>query len=143
MCERLGLDQIKPYRYVIFDEPPPQSRLLNQDEIENEVRQLLPQIKWESIVGSESIEENIFLFNEIKLFIGVRSVSSLLVTFMQKNTIIIDIQTNPSLDVYFMASSLPRYYIVTRDNTIHSQTRMNNINISCIKKCVKIAKQYL
>ena len=138
-----GLDYKLPYRYVIFDEPYPHSRILNKDEIVNEARKLFPNLKWEYLCGSKSIENNIILFNQMKLFLGVRSVLSLFVNFMQKNTIIIDIQTNPSLDIYFMASSLPRYYIVTRDINFPPETHSGQVNLNIIKDCLTLAKKYL
>lgn len=140
---KLGLDQQKPSRYVLYDRPLIR-HIMNFRYIVIEMRKVFPKIPWEILVDYRSVSEAAFHFNQFKLYFGPHGAGCVNIIFMQPNTGFCEVQGDNSGFAYL---NISRYFglhhCMTRIPTMkHAQKSRNILPVSVAIKMINITLQF-
>jgi hypothetical protein len=91
--KRFALGQSPPTRYCLFNRPQTR-RLSNLKVVLKAFRQALPEYPWEIAAFVTSISRAAALFDSLRVFLAPQGAGTTNIIFMQRGTLLIDIESN-------------------------------------------------
>jgi len=141
--KKYSLDTCQPSRFLIYNRVNMSREITNFPDFFEALRKIYPNITWEVLNKTMTIEESARLMNEVKLVFAIHGSFLCNALFMQKRTVVIELQMEQwLLSFVWLSYYTEKYSVIGRDSRISwHRKQINNLNLTYVMKMFEYAFQ--
>jgi len=145
IANKYNLDRSPPFRYVLYARVNGYRNFTNFPDVMKGLVKNLPQVNWEYLKADGHLEEQAKTYNEVKVFISMHGASFANTLFMQKDTVVGEIQVDRWVNNYLWVSAFTqKHHLLMRNKSVQWRGETENyISVEIVTKMARRALEIL